>query len=98
MRIPKDTGKDFEGRTLRIFAAGHVFETLAIKWLRQAGFELYTENSKGEQFGFAVAGGRIQGHVDGIINNAPAGLGMTFPALWEAKSLNNKSGGEIVIR
>ena len=28
---PPDPGKDFEGRVLRIFAAGHVFEDLAIR-------------------------------------------------------------------
>lgn len=39
---PPDPGKDFEGRSLRIFAAGHVFEDLAIRWLRQARFDLRT--------------------------------------------------------
>ena len=62
---PKDEG--FSGQTLRIFAAGHVFEELAIRWLRLAGFELFTEKPNGYQFGFSVADGRIRGHVDGII-------------------------------
>src|SRR6185295_17526888 len=35
-----DAGKEFDGRTLRIFAAGHQFETLSIRWLRAAGFDL----------------------------------------------------------
>lgn len=39
----KDDGRDFDGKTLRIFAAGHVFEDLAIEWLRKAGFEIYTK-------------------------------------------------------
>ena len=39
---PKDDGADFDGKTLRIFAAGHLFEDLAAGWLRAAGFELYT--------------------------------------------------------
>ncbi len=89
---PKDDGRDFDGRTLRIFAAGHVFEDLAIGWLRKAGFELYTTKGNrqdGEQFGFAVADGRIRGHVDGIIDAGPVLTG--FPALWECKSLNDKS-------
>ena len=42
-------------------------EDLAIRWLRLAGFDLYTRKQDGEQFGFSVAGGRIQGHVDGVI-------------------------------
>ncbi|MBB57459.1 MAG: hypothetical protein CMM42_09555 [Rhodospirillaceae bacterium] len=95
----KDDGRDFNGQTLRIFAAGHVFEDLAIDWLRKAGFELYTTKGNtpgGEQFGFSVAGGRIRGHVDGIINAAPMMDG--FPALWECKSLNNKSWNDTVKR
>ncbi len=98
-RAPKDDGRDFDGQTLRIFAAGHVFEDLAIDWLRKAGFELYTTKGNkpgGEQFGFSVAGGRIRGHVDGIINAAPVMDG--FPALWECKSLNNKSWNDTVKR
>ena len=36
----KDPGRDFDGSILRIFAAGHVFEELSIRWLRAAGFDL----------------------------------------------------------
>lgn len=98
-QAPKDDGRNFNGQTLRIFAAGHVFEDLAIDWLRKAGFELYTTKGNkpdGEQFGFSVAGGRIRGHVDGIINAAAMMDG--FPALWECKSLNNKSWNDTVKR
>ena len=91
---PKDD--DFSGQALRIFAAGHVFEDLAIRWLRLAGFELFTEKPNGYQFGFSVADGRIRGHVDGIINGAPEALGLTFPMLWECKSLNAKSWKDTV--
>src|SRR5262245_678615 len=35
-----DAGRGFDGRTLRIFDAGHQFEMLSIRWLRAAGFEL----------------------------------------------------------
>ncbi len=96
---PKDEGLDFDGQTLRIFAAGHLFEDLAIDWLRKAGFELYTTKGNkpsGEQFGFSVANGRIRGHVDGILNDGPVLPG--FPALWECKSLNNKSWNDTVKR
>ena len=93
-KTPKD--ERCSGHTLRIFAAGHVFEDLAIRWLRLAGFELVTQKRDGHQFGFSVAGGRIRGHVDGIIKNAPADLGLTFPMLWECKSLNAKSWKETV--
>ncbi len=100
-QAPKDDGADFDGKTLRIFAAGHVFEDLAISWLRAAGFDLYTTRGNrpdGGQFGFLVAGGRIRGHVDGIINAGPEGLLPGCPALWECKSLNAKSWKDTVKR
>ena len=93
-QAPKDDGRDFGGKTLRIFAAGHVFEDLAAGWLRGAGFDLYTTRGnrpETEQFGFSVADGRIRGHVDGIIAAGPDGLLLGTPALWECKSLNAKS-------
>lgn len=94
---PKDHDKEFNGKTLRIFEAGHVFEDLAIKWLRMAGFELHTEKPDGSQFGFAAANGKIKGHVDGIITKAPQSLSLNnFPMLWECKSLNNKSWTDTV--
>ena len=91
---PKDEGADFGGQTLRIFAIGHQLEDLAIRWLRAAGLALYTRKGNrpdGDQFGFSVAGGRIRGHVDGIIASAPAALGFRTPALWECKTMNAKN-------
>lgn len=91
---PKDESQDFSGQLLRIFAIGHVLEDLAVAWLRQAGFDLYTRKGNrpdGGQFGFSVAGGRIRGHVDGIVANAPAALGLRTPALWECKTMNAKN-------
>ncbi len=91
---PKDSGKDFTGRILRIFEAGHVFEDLMALWLREAGFTLLTENSRGEQYGFSELDGKLQGHIDAVITRAPEVLGFEFPMLWECKSLNNKSWTE----
>ena len=88
-----DPGKDFEGRPLRLFEAGHVFEDLAIRWLRAAGCELRTEKSDGGQFGFETAGGRIRGHVDGIIVGGPS-LEIPWPVLWEHKALKASSWSE----
>lgn len=87
---PVDPGSEFSGRMLRIFEVGHALEDLAIRWLRLAGFYLYTRKRNGGQFGFSVAGGRIQGHVDGVIAAAPAALDLTFPMLWECKTMNDK--------
>ncbi len=91
---PKDAGSDFSGRTLRIFAMGHALEDLAIGWLRSAGIEIFTRKGNrpdGEQFGFSAAGGRLRGHVDGIITQAPEALGLGSPALWECKTMNAKN-------
>lgn len=91
---PKDEGHDFSGQSLRIFAIGHALEDLAVAWLRQAGFDLYTRKGNrpdGGQFGFSVAGGRIRGHVDGIIAAGPEDLGLAVPALWECKTMNAKN-------
>ena len=91
---PKDEG--FSGRILRIFEAGHVFEELAINWLRAAGVNLVTRSGTSAPFGFSAAGGRIQGHVDGIIASAPDEFGLSYPMLWECKSLNAKSWKDTV--
>ena len=93
---PKDEGQNFSGKILRIFQAGHVFEELAIKWLRDAGFELVTNKPNGDQFGFSVVGGKIRGHIDGVITSAPNELNLKFPMLWECKSFNNKSFNDTV--
>ena len=93
---PVDPGAEFPGRTLRIFEVGHVLEDLAIRWLRLAGFDLYTRGKDGGQFGFSVADGRIHGHLDGVIANAPADLGLAFPMLWECKTMNDKNWRDTV--
>jgi len=95
---PKDQGREFDGQLLRIFAVGHRFEELSILWLRAAGFDLRTHRRDGGQFGFSAVGGRIQGHIDGVIVSAPAGVPMTTPALWEHKALNRKSWQDTVKR
>ncbi|MDH5528384.1 MAG: PD-(D/E)XK nuclease family protein [Nitrospirota bacterium] len=93
---PTDPDREFSGRLLRVFEVGHALEDLAIRWLRLAGFELRTQKANGGQFGFSVAGGRIRGHVDGILTGGPEGLGLTFPALWECKTMNAKAWKETV--
>lgn len=96
LQVPRDPGEDFSGRTLRIFAVGHVFEDLAVEWLTKAGYDLRTRNSSGDQFGFSVADGRVRGHIDGVIVAGPGDLAV--PALWECKSANAKNWRDIVKR
>ena len=95
--IPLDAGKGFDGQTLRIFDAGHQFETLSIRWLRAAGFDLRDQGQDGQQFGFSIADGRIRGHIDGVIVAGPD-VGITWPALFEHKALNAKSWADLVKR
>lgn len=98
---PKDDGSDFDGQTLRIFEIGHALEDLAIRWLRGAGFDLYTRKGNradGEQFGFSIAGGHVRGHVDGIIAAAPDQLGLAVPTLWECKTMNARNWRETVAK
>ena len=94
---PHDPDKAFSGQTLRIFAAGHQFEELSIRWIRAAGFELLTQRRDGGQFGFETAGGRIKGHIDGVIVGGPD-IGMPWPALFEHKALKHKSWADVVKR
>ncbi|MBF0093043.1 MAG: hypothetical protein HQL34_00705 [Alphaproteobacteria bacterium] len=92
---PPDAGRGIDGRALRIFEAGHVFETLSIRWLRAAGFDLRTERRDGGQFGFSTAHGRIRGHIDGVIVAGPD-IGISWPALWEHKAINARSWEDLV--
>jgi len=92
---PKDPDKDFDGGILRIFDAGHQFEDLSIRWLKEAGFELRDRGRDGEQIGFSVAGGRLRGHADGVIVAGP-NVGIPWPALFEHKALGAKSWNDLV--
>lgn len=88
-QAPVDSGRDADGRLLRIFRRGHVMEDCMVDWLRAAGFDLRTRKANGDQFGFSAAGGRLQGHIDGVIVGGPEGF--AYPALWENKCLGSKS-------
>jgi hypothetical protein len=94
---PKDEGRAFDGAILRMFDLGHQLEDLCTGWLRTAGFDIRTRNRSGAQFGFAIAGGRIRGHIDGVIVAGP-NVGIAWPALWEHKALGQKSWTVVVKR
>ena len=90
---PRDYGREVQGRLLRIFERGHRMEDAMVGWLRGAGFDLRTRDRSGQQFGFSVADGRLQGHVDGVIVGGPEGF--AYPCLWEHKVLGAKSFREL---
>jgi hypothetical protein len=92
---PKD--RDVDADILRVFDAGHQFEALSIRWLRQAGFDLRDRGPDGGQIGFVAAGGRLRGHADGVILAGPD-VGLRWPALWEHKALGQKSWTNLVKR
>lgn len=90
-QVPRD--EPFTAKTLRIFDRGHWGEAYIAPLLRKAGFELITERRGGGQIGFETAGGRFKGHCDGVLIGGPSW--MTYPALWEHKTVGAKSWREI---
>ena len=96
MGYEADDGRDFSANTLRIFQFGHEVEDSVAQWLKNANFDLRTEDKKGEQFGFSIADGEIKGHIDGVICGGPVDMG--YPCLWENKSANDKKFREFMMK
>lgn len=101
---PKDEGREFSGKIVRVFDRGHDNEERMAAYLRAAGFTLLTERPDGKQFGFYTARdpetgeARIAGHCDGIITAAPAwfiAAGGKVPCLWENKCLGAKGWNDL---
>ena len=82
-QAPIDHGRDMPGGCCGSSNAATSWRTAMVAWLRDAGFDLRTRKADGEQFGFSVADGRLQGHIDGVIVGGPEGF--AYPALWECK-------------
>jgi hypothetical protein len=100
-RVPPDPGRELTGRTLRIFELGHAIEAMAAGWLELAGFTLHTRNAEGGQFAFEAAHDpegrpRMAGHIDGVLVAGPPV--MSFPALWECKSMKEKTFREVAAK
>ena len=89
-----EPAEGFSGQTLRIFDFGHAIEPYAVAWLTAGGFELSTEKRDGGQHGFAAAGGRFRGHVDGVILTGPDWLAV--PCIFEHKTMKSKVWQETV--
>jgi hypothetical protein len=85
--------KQPEGRMRRIWQRGHWAEARLIAWLRQAGFTVIDRARDGAPIKFSQAGGKIAGHVDGVVTSGPARL--LYPLLLELKCLKNSSWNEL---
>lgn len=101
--VQKDEGREFKGRTLRIFERGHTGEDNMAGRLRLAGFTLVTHKADGVgQIGFATGWNAerkcftFSGHIDGVVTQAPYEAGLQVPALWENKVLGEKSFNDLV--
>ena len=71
-------------------------EARAAAWLRGAGFVLVTDVA-GAQMAVSFLGGRVKGHVDGILAHFLGGDSpLPLPALWECKCVGAKYWSEAV--
>lgn len=75
----------FDGRLLRLFATGDVYEERMRAELRALGFQ-----TLGDQARFTALGGRVAGHCDDIIT-----IGDLPRILWEAKTANHRRTTEL---
>ena len=91
-KAPRD--KPFTGKALRIFHRGHEGENWMARWLRQAGFDLYTHNADGQQICFRALDGKILGYADGVLRAGPEECG-PYPRLWENKVLGAKGWNKV---
>lgn len=89
---PKDEGREFPAKVIRIFDMGHDGEERVASYLRMAGFVLKTEDKSGKQFEFVTAKGLISGHTDGVIIGGPDVT--TYPCLWENKCVKGSKWRE----
>ena len=96
LAVPKDDGRDFEPRTLRMFEAGHRAEDIVAAWLRAAGFDLRTHRR--------TAGSSASRHstaafaATSTAASSPARRRSRIPALWENKALGAASWKDVVKR
>lgn len=87
--------KKLKGSKVRIFETGHVFEAMAARWLRAAGFVLMSHEINGGQIRVSTADNIIKGHLDGVIISGPD-IGVAYPIGWETKALGDKWWKQIV--
>ena len=81
---------EFSARVLRLFDRGFLEEPRIVKWLQEAGVQVWEVDNKGNQYRISDCGGHFGGSMDGVglgIPDLPEGV----YALLEFKTHNDKS-------
>ena len=91
--IPEDA--PIEPRILLLFAHGNAIETHVIDHLRKAGFFVRDRNEAGHQFRYEDFGGKLVGHIDGMIELGSKPSDRAW-CLLEIKSANTTKFDELV--
>lgn len=91
-------GTPFKGKGIRRFRMGHIHEAETARWLRAAGFDLWTHDRQGRQFGWSLRVPvpdhpeaeplKLGGSIDGVFADGPKDLGgvaLAYPVLFEHK-------------
>jgi len=86
----KAPSKPHEGKLLRIFQRGHIFEPFVLAILREAGFDISEVSEDGAQHGFQIMDNQCRGRLDGKILSGPEIEGLIYPCPWECKVLGDK--------
>lgn len=92
-KIPRDPGRGFDGRLLRIFERGHDAETRVVSQLQRAGWQVLRGDVDDPRTSWKTAGGKLAGHADGVVLGGPTVEGLSYPCLLEIKCLNNSNWG-----
>lgn len=84
------SGKNFEGRLMRLFNRGHLEEGRLIALLLTIGCQVFQQDENGKQFRVSHAEGHFGGSGDGVVIGVPD-LPPGQPSLCEFKTHNAKS-------
>ncbi len=92
IHAPKDPGREFPGRIIRRFRMGFWHEDETLEWFRLANFDIRNLKDNGDQFGFSICEGKIEGHIDGVLLSGVKQIGsyqFLYPYLWEHKIMKH---------
>jgi len=85
-QTPKDSGRGFDGRLLRIFQRGHDAERRVVEQLLRAGWLVVRGDNDDERTSFSS--GKLAGHADGYVASGPPLKWIVYPCLLEIKCVN----------